>query len=144
VGDWRSDALAEISALKPYYVQKHEWQPEVVETEETVDLFIRLRGQRFPGQEYLLRLRYLPDWQAAGRREAFLDADRDHADPKFWPPEGGGLNPNYRREANGPIIPCICLRGVWGFHSLLHPEQPMDETATLQRFLVELQKVMDE
>jgi len=144
MGDWRADARAEAAALKRYYVDKHGWQPNVVESEEAVDLFVHLRGRRFPDKEYLLRLRYLPDWQCAGRREAFVDADdRDHADPKFWPPEGNGLNPNYRREPTAPLIPCICLRGVWGYHSLLHVDQPMDETTTLQRFLVELQEVMD-
>jgi hypothetical protein len=144
VGDWREDARAEIEALKPHFVDKHGWQPEIAESEEAVDLFVRLRGRRFPGQEYLLRLRYLPDWQQAGRHEAFVDPDdHEHADSEFWPPEGNGLNPNYRRQPTEPVIPCICLRGVWGFHSLLHTEQPMDETATLQRFLVELQRVMD-
>ncbi len=142
--DWREAARAEIAALKPYYVAKHGWQPEVVEREDALDLFVHLRGRRFPGKEYLLRLRYLADWQSAGRHEAFVDlGDRERADPTFWPPEGNGLNPNYRREPTGPVIPCICLRGVWGFHSLLHTEQPIDESATLQRFLVELQSVMD-
>jgi hypothetical protein len=143
VGDcWRENARTEIEALKPYYVRKHRWRPEVVESEETVDLFVRLRGRRFPGEEYLLRLRYLPDWQTAGRREAFVDPnDPDDTDARLWPPAGNGLNPDYQH--NGARVPVICLRGVWGFHSVLHPEQPMDESATLQRFLVELQKVMD-
>jgi hypothetical protein len=142
VGDWRADALAEIAALKAYYVETYGWQPEVVETEEAVDLFVRLRGRRFPDKEYLLRLRYRPDWKTASRREAFVDpADRDYADPKFWPPEGNGLNPNYAH--NGRPTPVICLRGVWGFHSVLHTDQPMNESATLQHFLVELQRVMD-
>ena len=144
MADWREEALAEIGALKPYYVAKYGWQPDVVKEEDAVDLFVRFCGRRFPGKEFLLRLRYLPDWREAGRHEAFVDPeDRDHADPKFWPPEGNGLNPNYRREPTAPLIPCICLRGVWGYHSLLHVDQPMDETATLQRFLVELQEVMD-
>ncbi len=89
----------------------------------------------------MLRLRYLADWQVAGRREAFVDPDdRAHADPRFWPPEGNGLNPNYQH--NGVSTPVICLRGVWGYHSVLHTDQSMDG-ATLLRFLVELQRVMD-
>jgi hypothetical protein len=142
VPDWRDRARTEIGALKPYYVDNHGWRPEIVESEEAVDLFVRLRGRRFPDEEYLLRLRYLPDWQTAGRREAFVDPnDREAADAKFWPPAGNALNPNYQR--NGALTPVICLHGVWGFHSVLHPDQPMDESATLQRFLVELQQVMN-
>lgn len=141
MGDWREDARAEIAALKPRYVKKHGWQPETVETEEAVDLFVRLVGRRFPEKEYLLRLRYLPDWREAGRRETFVDPDdREHADPKFWPREGNGLNPNYQH--NGALMPVICLRGVWGYHSVLHADRPMDGTSLLL-FLVELQRVMD-
>jgi hypothetical protein len=141
VADWRDEALAEIAALKPYYVEKHAWQPGLVDSEGEVDLFVRLRGRRFPGKEYLLRLRYLPDWRQAGRREAFVDPDdREKAGPRFWPPEGNGLNPNHQH--NGVLTPAICLRGVWGFHSVLHADQSMDG-ASLLRFLVELQKVMD-
>src|SRR6266545_3555749 len=107
MGDWRAEAYAEIAALKRYYVDKYGWQPDVVESQEAVDLFVRLQGRRFPDKEYVLRLRYLPDWQGAGRREAFVDPDdRDHTDSKFWPPEGNGLNPNYRPEPTAPPIPC--------------------------------------
>jgi hypothetical protein len=141
VADWRDEALAEMSALKPYYVTKHGWQPDVAESEGAVDLFVRLRGRRFPGKGFLLRLRYLPDWQQAGRREAFVDPDdREHADPEFWPAAEAPLNPNHQH--NGKLTPVICLRGVWGYHSVLHTDQSM-EGATLLLFLVELQKVLD-
>jgi hypothetical protein len=36
----------------------------------------------------------------------------------------------------------ICLRGVWGYHSVLHTDKSM-EGATLLLFLVELQEVLD-
>jgi hypothetical protein len=141
VGDWREEARAEIAGLKRYYVGKHGWQLDIAESEEAVDLFVRLRGRRFPDKEFLLRLRYLPDWQEAGRREAFVDPDhRAHADPEFWPSTEAPLNPNYQH--NGKLTPVICLRGVWGYHSVLHSDQPMDG-ATLLLFLVELQEVLD-
>ncbi len=141
---WREAALAEATSLKPYYVGKYGWKPEVVDAgAEVIYLFVHLRGRRFPDQEYLLRLRYQPDWQKAGRREAFVDADdRDQAGPEFWPPQGAPLNPTYMH--NGVLTPAICLRGVFGFHSVLHTERPMEtEDAGLLHFLVELQKVMD-
>jgi hypothetical protein len=141
VDDWRKEARAEIAALKPYYVRKHGWQVEIAENEKAVDLFVRLRGRRYPNKEFLLRLHYLPDWQEAGRREAFVDPDdRAHADPEFWPSAESPLNPNYQH--NGKLTPVICLRGVWGYHSVLHPGEPMDG-ATLLLFLVELQEVLD-
>jgi hypothetical protein len=142
--DWREAALAEATSLKPYYVDKYGWNPEVVDAgAEVIDLFVHLRGRRFPGQDYLLRLRYQPDWQKAGRRESFVDPEnRDVAGREFWPPEGNGLNPNY--PWNGVVTPVMCLRGVWGFHSVLHTERPMEkEDPGLLHFLVELQKVMD-
>lgn len=142
--DWREAALAEATSLKAYHVDKYGWKPEVVETAaEVIDLFVHLRGRRFPDQQYVLRLRYQPDWQAAGRREAFVDPEnRDVAGREFWPPEGNGLNPNY--PWNGVVTPVMCLRGVWGFHSVLHTDRPMEkEDPGLLHFLVELQKVMD-
>jgi hypothetical protein len=142
--DWREAARAEATSLKPYYVKKYGWNPEVLEGDVGVlDLFVDLRGRRFPGKAYVLRLRYQPDWQHAGRRESFVDPDdRDQAGPAFWPPEGSPLNPNYMH--NGVLTPAICLRGVFGFHSVLHTERPMEaDDASLLRFLVELQKVMD-
>jgi hypothetical protein len=142
--DWRGAALAEATSLKSYYVDKYGWKPEIVDDgAEVIDLFIHLRGRRFPDQHYLLRLRYQLDWQKAGRREAFVDpANRDEAGQEFWPPEGNGLNPNY--AWNGVLTPVMCLRGVWGFHSVLHPERPMEkEDPGLLHFLTELQKVLD-
>ena len=141
--DWREAARAEATALKPYYVKKYGWNPVVVENNhKALDLFVDLRGRRFPGKAYVLRLRYQPDWQQAGRRESFVDPEsRDRAASEFWPPEGSPLNPNYMH--NGVLTPVICLRGVFGFHSVLHTERPMDsDDASLLRFLVELQKSM--
>lgn len=142
--NWREAALAEAASLKPYYVAKYGWNPVVVESgAEVIDLFVHLRGGRFPQGEYVLRLRYQSDWQKAGRREAFVDPqDQNVAGREFWPPEGNGLNPNH--EVNGVATPAMCLRGVWGFHSVLHPERPMEkEDPGLLSFLVELQWVMD-
>jgi hypothetical protein len=142
--DWREAALAEATSLKPYYLDKYGWNPEVIDDgAEVIDLFIHLRGRRFPDQKYLLRLRYQPDWQKAGRRETFVDLDdRVQAGADYWPPKGAPLNPDYMH--NGVLTPAVCLRGVWGFHSVLHPERPMDkEDRGLLHFLVELQKVMD-
>jgi hypothetical protein len=141
---WREAARAEATSLKPYHVKKNGWNPVVAENnDEVIDLFVDLRGRRFPGMAYVLRLRYQPDWQQAGRRESFVDPEnRDHAASEFWPPAGSPLNPIYMH--NGVLTPAICLRGVFGFHSVLHPERPMDsDDTTLLRFLVELQKVMD-
>ncbi len=139
--EWREQALAEINGLKPYWVQKHGWQPEVVQGEEMLDLFVALHARRFDGKLFVLRLRYLPDWQVSGRREAFVDADdHSHAGTEFWPPEGGGINPNYQHQ--GAHVPVICLRGVWGFHSVLHTDRAMDG-ASLLRLLMELQGVLD-
>ena len=36
-----------------------------------------------------------------------------------------------------------CLRGAWGYHSVLHADRPMGDS-TLLAFLLELQKVLDE
>jgi len=136
---WREAALGEIDDLKPYYVSKYRWSPTVIEHEgaEQLDLIITLCSKRLDGRVLALRLRYLPDWQVAGRREMFINPD----DPTreglaYWPQGVRGVNPQHNP-------PCICLRGVWGYHSVLHTERPMGDT-TLLGFLIELQKVLDE
>lgn len=141
VPEWRAAAISEIEALKPKYVERHGWEPRIVESQEAVDLFVRLQGARLPEQAFLLRVRYLPDWRVAGRREAFVDPD----DPEitgaaFWPQNGSGINPNYVH--NGVPTPAICLRGFWGYHSVLHTDKPM-EGGDLLRSLVELQTILD-
>lgn len=146
---WREAARSEISALKPYYVEKNGWHLEVDDRDNALDLFVSMTGKHLHGRRYELRLRYLPDWQVAGRREAFVDPDaRENSGPRYWPAKGdppiliqdAPLNPNYQH--NGSLTPVICLRGVWGYHSVLHADQSA-EGHPLLRFLVELQEVLD-
>jgi hypothetical protein len=149
--DWREAALDEIQKLKLRWSERFRWEPCYVEVKGppgegedegsivAIDLYIRLRGRRLGERTYLLRLQYLPDWQVAGRREAFLNPDDPTQEgTSFWPPNGTvrGINP-----ANNP--PAICLRGAWGYHSVLHPAERPTGT-TLNGLLLELQKVVDE
>jgi hypothetical protein len=140
---WREVARAEIDGLKSYFVSKHGWSPRVIEPadENILDLIVTLRSKRLGGRVLALRLRYQPDWQVAGRREAFVDPDNpSHEGLKYWPP---AQNPNVRGINPQHNPPCICLRGAWGYHSVLHADQPMEGT-TLLGFLLELQAVLDE
>jgi len=143
--EWVDRALAEIDGLKRHWVKKYGWAPRrTVQRDDAakptaVDLYVDLRGRRLGDKTYVLRLRYLPDWQVAGRREAFVDPSGPaEPDVASWPPSGSvrGINPN-----NAP--PVICLRGVWGYHSVLHSNERPDGS-TLLGFLLELQKVIDE
>ena len=136
---WREEAVEEITNLKPYWVRKHSWKPEHVAGDEAIDLFVRMRSGRLGGREFLLRLRYLLDWQVAGRRETFVNPeDRSEDGTEFWPPHESvrGVNPQHQP-------PAICLKGCWGYHSVLHAAERPDGT-TLLGFLVELQGVLDE
>jgi hypothetical protein len=144
--DWRGAALVDINGLKRHWVEKHRWRPETAVADEVVDVFVHLCGKRLEGREYVLRLRYQPDWQTAGRREAFVDPTNHGRDGlEFWPPENTirGINPNHRPQPLGSVVPCICLRGAWGYHSVLHSNERPDGT-TLLGFLLELQGVIDE
>lgn len=144
--DWREIALAETRTLKPYFLEKHGWRPVIVEASDIVDVIVCLHGRRFAAREYALRLRYLPDWQVAGRREAFVDPSDHTSDGlEHWPPDQTirGINPAYRPQPNGPVLPCVCLHGVYGYHSILHPNERATNT-TLLGFLLELQAVIDE
>lgn len=141
---WREAALAEVRGLKPHFAAKYGWNPIIIadEAEEAdgpVDLVVMLRGNKLGDKAYSLRLRYQEDWQLAGRREAFVDPD-DHTSEGLahWPPVNAvrGVNPQ-----NDP--PAICLRGVYGYHSVLHSNERPTGT-TLLGFLLELQKVIDE
>jgi hypothetical protein len=144
--DWRQTALAEANAVKAAFAERHGWAPVVDVGEEAVDLFVRLHGKHLGEKTYLLRLRYLPDWQLAGRRESFVDPDdRSREGREFWPPAAAvrGVNPDYQPDPGAPVMPCVCLRGVYGYHSVLHTNERPDNT-TLLRFLLELQGVIDE
>lgn len=134
--DWRSVARTEIVDLKPYFVEKHGWCPLIVEAEGTIDLFVTLASRRYPERVFALRLRYQDDWQTAGRRETFVNPDDQGRDGiEYWPTEVSGVNPK-----NKP--PCICIRGTWCYHSVLHRDRPMGDS-TLLRLLLELQTMLD-
>jgi len=143
MAEWRDAAREEIAGLKPHFVAKHDWSPHVIEPEGTdvLDLVVTLRSKRLGGRVLALRLRYQPDWRVAGRREAFVDpSDPSRAALEYWPPACG---PNVRGIKTRHNPPCICLRGVWGYHSVLHPDRPMGDT-TLLDLLLELQAVLNE
>lgn len=111
--DWVDAALAEIDGLSDRLVLRHAWAPSVGRGADHLDLFVWIR--RRAGADHVLRVRYLADWRVAGRREDFVDPeDFTQAGPCWWPQGVHGVN-----AAHGP--PCICLRGFWGFHSVLHP-----------------------
>jgi hypothetical protein len=136
---WREEALEEIDALKPYWVAKHAWQPQHVASDGAIDFYARLQSRRLDGRVFLLRLRYLADWRVAGRRETFVSPDdRTQEGGEFWPPHDTvrGILPQHSP-------PAICLKGVWGYHSVLHPSERPDGT-TLLGFLLELQGVFAE
>jgi hypothetical protein len=144
--DWKAQAVADIAGIKPHWAGKYDWRPCHIEADGYVDLFVHMRGRRLPDKHLALRLRYLPDWTAAGRREAFVDPeDFSRTGAEFWPPENAvrGVNPTYRPNGASDPIPCICLRGVWGYHSMLHANEPAAGTK-LMTFLLELQRLMDE
>jgi hypothetical protein len=145
---WREAALSEIAALKPHWVAKHSWGPRTVEREDAIDLYTSFRGTRLGEREreHVLRLRYRPDWQVAGRRETFVDPEQPEREGReFWPAEGAvrGVNPNYRIDGQVAFTPCICLRGAWGYHSVLHSNESA-EGSSLLGLLLELQEVIDE
>jgi hypothetical protein len=134
--DWRHVARDEIDDLKPYFVERHGWRPQVVESEDAIDLFVTIASRRHPGRVFALRLRYQNDWQTAGRRETFVSPDDTGRDGiEHWPTGISGVNPNNRP-------PCICIRGTWGYHSVLHRDRPMGDS-TLLRLLLELQTMLD-
>lgn len=136
---WREDALSEIENLKPYWVSKYAWSPDVINynDEDVLDLLVTLHSQRVAGRRFVLRLRYQPDWQTAGRRESFVNPDDPSVEGvEYWPSGINAVKPTHNP-------PCICLRGVWGYHSLLHKERLMGDS-TLLSLLLELQTLLDQ
>ena len=136
---WQESALADIDTLKLGWIRRYGWSPSVARGGDFVDLFVSVGGRRFGGSRYIMRLRYLEDWRDAGRREDFVDAeDFEKAGREHWPRASvRGVNPGHSP------MPAICLRGAFGFHSILHPAESASGTS-LQRFLLELQQVVDE
>jgi len=142
--DWKEAATEDVASLKSRFANKYKWQPEVQSDDGRLDLYIRLTGKRLNGKQYLLRLRYLPDWEKVGRREDFVNPEQpEEFGRRFWPPNGAvrGINPDYDR--NGVITPSICIKGVFGYHSVLHAAEPPDGTS-LTWFLVHLQAAINE
>ena len=136
---WRQDAQAEIEGLKPHFVSKYGWAPRIVESDsqDVLDLYVTFCSKRLDGRVLVLRLRYLPDWQVAGRREAFVSPQDPAVEGiTHWPANVRGINPQHDP-------PVICLRGAWGYHSVLHAGQPMGDS-TLLTLLLELQVVLNE
>ncbi len=128
--------MEDIVSLKASWVMKHRWAPSVARATDATDLYIELRRKREPGRTYVLRLRYQSDWRVAGRREEFVDpSDWTNGGPQHWPQDVHGVNPSHNPRA-------ICLKGVWGYHSVLHSGESAEGTS-LNRFLKELQQVMD-
>lgn len=133
---WRDRARAELESIKRFWADKYGWAPFVEEAEEHIDLFVTVKRKKEPDREYVLRLRYMADFQTAGRREAFVDpADRDRAGKEYWPTGVRGFNPS-----RNP--PAICLEGTYGFHSDLHKDRD-GRVANLNRLLMEIQQCMD-
>ncbi len=139
--NWREAALADAASINPRFVKKYGWQPRLDDShDDYIDLFLHLRGKKLGDHEYLLRLRYLEDWQKAGRREDFANPDKsEEVGRPFWPPLNtvNGVNPDHQP------VPAICLKGVYGYHSVLHANDPMSE-APVGRFLLELQKACNQ
>jgi hypothetical protein len=141
---WRAEALEEIRSIKPRWVEKYAWSPEVDAGDDDadwIDLYVHFRrreaGQAAdaPPKPYLLRLRYHADFKTAGRREQFVDPeDRSKEGAEYWPPGVSGFNP-------GSSPPTICLEGTYGFHSQLHRERD-GRRANLNRLLMEIQKCL--
>ena len=138
---WRDKALAEIAGIKPHRVLRYGWQPRVVETDGYVDLFIRFT-RRTPkpddhGSVFLLRLRYMPDYETAGRQEAFCNPNESAEEgEKFWPKGMRGVT-----SANGR--PGLCLVGTWACHSVHHRDRD-GRAASLNRLLWEIQRCLNE
>lgn len=142
--EWRAAALDEIGGLGQHWIEKYGWQPTHSESDDGINLFIRMRGRRTADREFLLRLRYEPDWQVAGRRESFVDpAHPDVVGRDSWPAGGAVRGVNSDHQVNGVPTPAICVRGTWGYHSVLHVNERTDGT-TLGGLLLELQKLFDE
>jgi len=134
------DALEDAAPVSPRLARRHGWDPTVVRNEDSVDLFVRLH-RRSEEKTYVLRLRYLADWQVAGRRETFVNPDDlGEEGVQFWPRGVRAVNPDHVQ--NGVHTPAICIPGVWGYDSVLHPNEPREASVT--RFLHDLQTVMNE
>lgn len=139
IGDWREAALGEIRAIKPLWAQRYGWTPRTEADNGRIDLFVHLTKKAPDARgrsKFLLRLRYEPDYQTAGRREEFLDPeDPAQAGTAFWPSGIGAFKPE-----NNP--PAICLEGTWGFHSNLHKDRD-GRRANLNKLLMEIERCLN-
>jgi len=138
--EWAKAALDEIDELRRHWVVRHGWSPSVHKTDDAIELFVRITSRRLANRIYVIKLAYGPEWREAGRREDFVDPDdyakagRDH-----WPVHG-----TVRAVlTNNNPGPAICLKGTFGYHSMLHTTERPAGTS-LGRLLLELQGVFDE
>lgn len=128
--------MDDIASLKASWVMKHRWAASAAQVTDATDLYIEFRRKREPDRRYVLRLRYQSGWKGAGRREEFVNpSDYSDCGPQYWPQNVDGINPTHNP-------PAICLKGSWGYHSVLHTGESAEGTS-LNRFLKELQQVMD-
>jgi hypothetical protein len=139
---WREKALAEIEGIKATWGERYGWDPQWRDTEGTIDLFVRFaranaeESATDASERVVLRLRYEPDFETAGRRESFVNPrDWDEEGLQFWPRGISAIKPE-----NAP--PAICLEGTWGFHSALHRDRD-GRRASLNRLLMEIQRCLN-
>jgi hypothetical protein len=133
--DWREKVFAEIRSIKSHWTARLGWTPQLEEADEQIDLYVRFMIRKSE-RLVVLRLRYEKDFETAGRREAFVDAETLEKDgPECWPTGVSGFNPTQNPRT-------ICLEGTWGFHSYHHRDRD-GRRANLNKLLMEMQKCLN-
>lgn len=134
---WREEALKEIKSIKPYWIRKYRWNPQVVVLEDKVVLYLRFTHSHLSNRQKILRLEYGPNFPAERPREGFVNPHKwDEEGLEYWINDGGRA---FKRDHNPPVI---CLEGTWGFHQVLHRERdPLQ--ANLNKLLLEIQQCFD-
>lgn len=134
---WREQALAEITSLKPRFVERHEWQLTTRQQQDSVVLFVRMRHKHHVERVHVLKLTYGPGFPRKRPRESFVDPDNyDCEGLKFW------INDHDHAFKRNHNPPAICLEGTWGFHSVLHKDRdPL--RSSLNKLLLEVQQCFD-
>lgn len=134
--DWREAALAEIDSIKSTWSERYGWQPDIRKHEDHIDLYVHFYQNGEDSETYVLRLRYLPDFQTSGRKETFVNPDDwGEEGTKFWP-SGNAFKTN-----RNP--PAICLEGTRGFHTDLHRDRAARK-ASLNKLLIEIQRCLNQ
>ena len=140
---WRERAVAEIDSIKPRWAKRYGWQPRTVISEPDengdvphVDLLVSFTGTRTGEKRFLLRLRYGPEYETEGRREAFVNPENAEEESiQFWPQSVDAI-----KATHSP--PVVCLEGTWGFHRVLHKERDA-RVAKINKLLQEIQRCLD-